>query len=53
MLQKVIKMEAQNNIWWFQVVRADVKDLNNEELDGAPYGFVPFCESRKEIEGFR
>lgn len=46
-------MEAQNNIWWFQVVRADVKDLNNEELDGAPYGFVPFCESRKEIEGFR
>lgn len=36
-----------------QVVRADVKDLNNEELDGAPYGFVPFCESRKEIEGFR
>lgn len=46
-VKKIIFVDAD------QVVRADVKDLNNEELDGAPYGFVPFCESRKEIEGFR
>ncbi len=23
------------------------------DLKGAPYGYTPFCESRKEIEGFR
>ncbi|XP_071549472.1 UDP-glucose:glycoprotein glucosyltransferase 1 isoform X4 [Panulirus ornatus] len=46
-IKKIIFVDAD------QVVRADIKDLNSEDLDGAPYGFVPFCESRKEIEGFR
>ncbi|XP_045120712.1 UDP-glucose:glycoprotein glucosyltransferase 1-like isoform X4 [Portunus trituberculatus] len=46
-IKKIIFVDAD------QVVRADIKDLNNEDLDGAPYGFVPFCDSRKEIEGFR
>lgn len=46
-IKKIIFVDAD------QIVRADIKDLNNEDLDGAPYGFVPFCDSRKEIEGFR
>lgn len=46
-IKKIIFVDAD------QVVRGDIKDLNNEDLDGAPYGFVPFCDSRKEIEGFR
>lgn len=46
-IKKIIFVDAD------QVVRADIKDLRNEDLDGAPYGFVPFCDSRKEIEGFR
>ncbi|KAK4305525.1 hypothetical protein Pmani_022586 [Petrolisthes manimaculis] len=46
-IKKIIFVDAD------QIVRADIKDLNGEDLDGAPYGFVPFCDSRKEIEGFR
>lgn len=23
------------------------------DLDGAPYGYTPFCDSRKEMDGFR
>ncbi|KAG7169373.1 UDP-glucose:glycoprotein glucosyltransferase 1-like [Homarus americanus] len=46
-IKKIIFVDAD------QIVRADIKDLNNEDLDGAPYGFVPFCDSRKEIDGFR
>lgn len=36
-----------------QVVRADLLELMNLDLGGAPYGYVPFCESRKEMDGFR
>lgn len=36
-----------------QVVRADLQELMDFNLKGAPYGYVPFCESRKEMEGFR
>lgn len=46
-IKKIIFVDAD------QIVRDDIRDLNNENLDGAPYGFVPFCESRKEMEGFR
>jgi UDP-glucose:glycoprotein glucosyltransferase len=28
-------------------------ELVKMDLKGAPYGYTPFCESRKEIEGFR
>lgn len=36
-----------------QVVRGDLAELMRMDLKGAPYGYVPFCESRKEVEGFR
>lgn len=36
-----------------QVVRADLAELMQMDLHGAPYGYVPFCDSRKEVEGFR
>uniref|UniRef100_A0A0R3WDU1 UDP-glucose:glycoprotein glucosyltransferase n=1 Tax=Taenia asiatica TaxID=60517 RepID=A0A0R3WDU1_TAEAS len=37
----------------FQIVRADLQELVNLDLEGAPYGYTPFCDSRKEMEGFR
>ncbi|CAB04207.2 UDP-glucose:Glycoprotein Glucosyltransferase [Caenorhabditis elegans] len=36
-----------------QVVRADLQELMDFNLNGAPYGYVPFCESRTEMDGFR
>ncbi|OSX71953.1 hypothetical protein BU14_0488s0015 [Porphyra umbilicalis] len=36
-----------------QVVRADLAELMALPLDGAPYGYVPFCESRRDVDGFR
>lgn len=36
-----------------QIVRADIKELNDLDLGGAPYAYTPFCDSRKEMEGFR
>ena len=36
-----------------QIVRADLADLLKIDLHGSVYGFVPFCESRKEMDGFR
>jgi len=36
-----------------QVVRSDLAELYDMDLKGAPYGYVPFCDSRKEVEGFR
>ncbi|EGT36624.1 hypothetical protein CAEBREN_31603 [Caenorhabditis brenneri] len=36
-----------------QVVRSDLLELMNFNLNGAPYGYVPFCENRKEMDGFR
>lgn len=36
-----------------QIVRADIKELNELDLGGAPYAYTPFCDSRKEMEGFR
>ncbi|XP_031416204.1 UDP-glucose:glycoprotein glucosyltransferase 2 isoform X2 [Clupea harengus] len=36
-----------------QIVRADVKELRDLDLEGAPYGYTPFCDSRKEMEGYR
>lgn len=28
-------------------------ELQQLDLGGAPYGYTPFCESRKEMDGFR
>jgi UDP-glucose:glycoprotein glucosyltransferase len=36
-----------------QVVRGDLVELMQMDLQGAPYGYVPFCDSRKEVDGFR
>lgn len=36
-----------------QIVRADLKDLLEVPLDGAPYAYTPFCNSRPDMEGFR
>ncbi|VDM38735.1 unnamed protein product [Toxocara canis] len=36
-----------------QVVRADLMELMELDLGGAPYGFTPFCDSRTSMEGFR
>jgi len=46
-LDKVIFVDAD------QIVRTDMIDLINYDLQGAPYGFTPMCDSRTEMEGFR
>ena len=46
-LEKVIFVDAD------QIVRTDLYDLVNLDLEGAPYGFTPMGDSRKEMEGFR
>lgn len=46
-LDKVIFVDAD------QIVRTDLHDLVSLDLDGAPYGFTPMCDSRTEMEGFR
>ena len=46
-LDKVIFVDAD------QIVRADMYDLVQLDLQGAPYGFTPMCDSRTEMEGFR
>lgn len=46
-LDKVIFVDAD------QIVRTDMINLVNHDLDGAPYGFTPMCDSRTEMEGFR
>ncbi|KAM7357519.1 UDP-glucose-glycoprotein glucosyltransferase [Cochliomyia hominivorax] len=35
------------------IVRANLKELYDMDLGGAPYAYTPFCDSRKEMEGFR
>ncbi|KPI35241.1 UDP-glucose:glycoprotein glucosyltransferase [Cyphellophora attinorum] len=46
-LSKVIFVDAD------QIVRTDMMELNKVDLQGAPYGFTPMCDSRTEMEGFR
>lgn len=36
-----------------QVVRADLAELVKTDMKGAAWGFVPFCDSRKETDGYR
>ncbi|XP_036396338.1 UDP-glucose:glycoprotein glucosyltransferase 2 [Megalops cyprinoides] len=36
-----------------QIVRADLKELRDLDLEGASYGYTPFCDSRKEMDGYR
>jgi UDP-glucose:glycoprotein glucosyltransferase len=30
-----------------------LKELRDFDLGGAPYGYTPFCDSNKDMEGFR
>lgn len=46
-LEKVIFVDAD------QIVRTDMYDLVQTDLEGAPYGFTPMGDSREEMEGFR
>jgi UDP-glucose:glycoprotein glucosyltransferase len=46
-VRKIIFVDAD------QIVRTDMMELMNLDLDGAPYGFTPFCDSRTTMEGFR
>ena len=46
-LNKVIFLDAD------QVVRADVKELWELDLLGAPYAYTPFWDDNAEVEGFR
>lgn len=46
-LNKVIFVDAD------QIVRTDMYSLVTHDLQGAPYGFTPMCDSRVEMEGFR
>ncbi|XP_040281240.1 UDP-glucose:glycoprotein glucosyltransferase 2 isoform X1 [Bufo bufo] len=36
-----------------QIVRTDLKELRDFDLGSAPYGYTPFCNSRKEMDGYR
>ncbi|RIB10779.1 Glycosyltransferase Family 24 protein [Gigaspora rosea] len=46
-LDKVIFVDAD------QIVRADLKELVDMDLNGAPYGYTPFCDNRPDMDGFR
>jgi UDP-glucose:glycoprotein glucosyltransferase len=35
------------------VVRGDLKELWDMDLEGKPYGYTPMCESNEETKGFR
>ncbi|OMH84884.1 UDP-glucose:glycoprotein glucosyltransferase [Zancudomyces culisetae] len=46
-LERVIFVDAD------QIVRTDLQQLYDMNINGAPYAYVPFCNDRPEIEGFR
>uniref|UniRef100_A0A915PNT4 UDP-glucose:glycoprotein glucosyltransferase n=1 Tax=Setaria digitata TaxID=48799 RepID=A0A915PNT4_9BILA len=46
-VRKIIFVDAD------QIVRTDLMELMELDLGGAPYGFTPFCDSRKSMDGFR
>jgi len=46
-VKKIIFVDAD------QIVRADMKELIDLDLKGAPYAYTPFCDDRPEMDGFR
>jgi len=36
-----------------QIVRTDLRELRDLDLEGNPYGYTPFCSDRTEMDGFR
>ncbi|KAL3756674.1 hypothetical protein ACHAWU_002577 [Discostella pseudostelligera] len=45
-VRKIIYVDAD------QVIRGDLTELWNLDLDGAPYGYTPMCSSREETLGY-
>lgn len=46
-INKIIYVDAD------QVVRADLKELWEMDLEGKPYGYTPFCSDNHATDGFR
>ena len=46
-VKKIIYVDAD------QVVRSDLKELWNLDLEGAPYSYTSMCSSREEILGYQ
>ncbi|KAI4342257.1 hypothetical protein MLD38_026900 [Melastoma candidum] len=46
-LEKVIFVDAD------QVVRADMGELYDMDLNGRPLAYTPFCDNNKEMDGYR
>jgi len=46
-VKKIIYVDAD------QVVRGDLKELWDMDLEGKPYGYTPMCSSREETLGFQ
>lgn len=46
-VKKIIYVDAD------QVVRGDMKELWDMDLNGAPYGYTPFCSSRESTLGYQ
>jgi len=46
-LKKVIFVDAD------QIVRADLKELVDLDLHGAPYGYTPMGDDNEDLEGYR
>mgnify|MGYP005845055159 CR=1 FL=1 len=46
-VKKIIYVDAD------QVIRGDLKELWDMDLEGAPYGYTPFCTSRESTLGFQ
>merc|ERR1719167_888124 len=44
-VKKIIFVDAD------QIVRADLRELRDMDMKGAPYGYTPFCDSNKDMEG--
>ncbi|KAI6650004.1 UDP-glucose:glycoprotein glucosyltransferase 1 [Oopsacas minuta] len=46
-LQRIIYVDAD------QIVRSDLLELIHLDIQDSPYAYTPFCDSRKEMDGFR
>ncbi|KAG0591180.1 hypothetical protein KC19_1G156300 [Ceratodon purpureus] len=46
-LKKVIFVDAD------QIIRADMAELYDMDIDGKPLAYTPFCDNNKEMDGFR
>ena len=46
-VQRIIFVDAD------QIIRSDLRELAEMDLQGAPYAFTPFCDSRKETLGYQ